>query len=229
MKVLLIFALIFPSAAVFSYFHFASSPEATRFWYTASKALQFSLPILGILAFGAQRKWTFKLQEWKLGLVSGLVILSLLLILYFSLRGMPFLADTSLAIQKKLVDFGADTPLRYALLAIFISVAHSFLEEYYWRGFVYSELKAWIGGRPALLISALGFTGHHIVVIHKYCPPEYVWALVPLFSAFVFVAGIIWSKLYDRSSSLAGAWISHLFADVAILLIGAHLVFGGIS
>jgi len=42
----------------------------------------------------------------------------------------------------------------------------------------------------------------------------------------VFVGGLLWAWMYQKNNSLAGIWISHFFADVAILLIGAHLVFG---
>jgi uncharacterized protein len=228
MKALLVFALFFPTFAVFSYFHFAANPAETQLWYTASKVAQFSLPILGILFLGMKRRWNFRFSagEVKTGIASGLGILGSLFAFYFSISHLPFLAGTKAAIELKLVDFGASTPLSFLALAAFIAVAHSFLEEYYWRGFVFAELKSWLGTWAAVLVSSLGFTGHHVVVIHKYCPPDLVWVLVPLFSGFVFVGGLLWAWMYQKNNSLAGVWISHFFADVAILAVGAQLVFG---
>lgn len=229
MKAFLVFALTFPTLAVFSYFHFASGAEATRFWYGLSKVVQFSLPLVAVFVFKEKRHWNMKFSGGELarGIGSGLAFTALLLILYFLIQHYPFIAGTKGLIEAKLGDFGVSTLLQYFFLSAFIAIAHSFLEEYFWRGFVFAELTNWLSVRIAYFLSALGFMGHHVVVIYKYCPPDQLW-LVPVFSAFVFVAGLFWAWQFTKNRSLAGAWISHFFADVAILLIGAHLVFGGL-
>lgn len=228
-RAFLLFALVFPSCAVFTYFIDGSS--ATRFWYGASKLVQFSLPALSAVTLGLPRRWNLRMAggEGRRGIVSGILIFAALGALYwFFLRHLGFIGQVREAISAKLGDFGVSSLGGFLLLAAFISVIHSFLEEYYWRGFVFAELNEWLGPRIAYPLAALGFTGHHVVVIARYAPADRAWLLVPIFSGFVFLGGLLWAWLYRRRGSLAGAWLSHIAADLVIMTIGAHLVFGGL-
>jgi uncharacterized protein len=224
---LVLFALIFPSAAVFTYF--LGDPSATRLWYASSKLLQFALPLAGTLFPGMERRWDLKggvTEAWR-GAATGLAIFASLGLLYwFLLRQLGFIGEVRIAVTEKLRDFGVTGFGDFLALAAFISVLHSFLEEYYWRGFVFAELRERWGRRLAYPLAALGFTGHHVVVIARYVPASQAWLLVPLFSSFVFVAGLAWAFHYERRRSLLGAWLSHFLADSVIMAAGAHLVFG---
>ncbi|RZA06254.1 MAG: CPBP family intramembrane metalloprotease [Proteobacteria bacterium] len=227
-QALILFALIFPTLAVFTYF--AGDPGSTKAWYTASKIVQFSLPFLGVAALGMHRRWKLKITpgELRLGSLSGLgILMSLTALYWFGLRELSFIGGTRTAVAAKLAEFGVSGFGGFLLLAAFISLAHSFLEEFYWRGFVFAELREWLGPKIAYPLAALGFTGHHVVVIARYAPADQAWLLVPIFSSFVFLAGWIWAAFFARRGSLIAAWISHFFADVAIMAIGGHLVFGG--
>ena len=44
-------------------------------------------------------------------------------------------------IRDKIAGFGIDSVWKYALLAVFYSLFHSLLEEYYWRWFVFRQLR----------------------------------------------------------------------------------------
>jgi membrane protease YdiL (CAAX protease family) len=107
---------------------------------------------------------------------------------------------------------------------VFYSIAHSLLEEYYWRWFVFSQLRRLIPLAPAIVVSALGFTAHHVLVLAHY----FGWTspLTLLFSASVAVGGAFWAWLYERTGSLLGPWLSHLVIDAGIFFIGFKLVAG---
>ncbi|MCB0351894.1 MAG: CPBP family intramembrane metalloprotease [Bdellovibrionales bacterium] len=109
----------------------------------------------------------------------------------------------------------------YIPFAIFLSFFHSLLEEYYWRWFVYGTLRKLIHPILANLLAALAFASHHLVVLKEYFPLS--WAL--FFSASVAVGGIIWNIHYERQQTIAGAWISHLIADLAIMTVGYFIIF----
>jgi membrane protease YdiL (CAAX protease family) len=143
---------------------------------------------------------------------------------YLGLKDQSFMSQVPALIQTKLIGFGVDTPIKYLALAVFISAIHSFLEEYYWRWYVYRELNHWIGHTKAVVFSALAFTGHHVIVVKAYLPPEIQSWGIWVFPAFVFVAGVVWSISYGKFQSLWPNWVSHLMADVAILWIGYRLV-----
>jgi len=104
-------------------------------------------------------------------------------------------------------------------------VVHSFLEEYYWRGFVFSELKKKWGKFNAVVVSSFAFTLHHVVVINQYVRVEPRIAY-NLFGSFcVFCCGLIWAIQYGASKKLRVSWVSHILADLLILGVGYDIVF----
>jgi membrane protease YdiL (CAAX protease family) len=111
---------------------------------------------------------------------------------------------------------------KYVALAVFYSLAHSLLEEYYWRWFVFGQLRRLLPLWPAIVVSAVGFMAHHVLVLSLY----FGWWTWPtmLLSAAVAAGGGFWAWLYDRSGSLLGPWLSHLLIDAGIFFVGFHLV-----
>jgi uncharacterized protein len=73
------------------------------------------------------------------------------------------------------------------------SLLHSLLEEYYWRWFVFGQLHRLIALWPAIMISALAFMGHHVVVLGVYLTetPRVAWII----SAAVAIGGGFWAWL----------------------------------
>jgi membrane protease YdiL (CAAX protease family) len=115
-----------------------------------------------------------------------------------------------------------DALWKYVLLAAFYSLFHSLLEEYYWRWFVFRQLKRLSPLWVAIVISALGFTAHHVIVLHVFFKDAPL--LVALLSVAVGVGGCFWARLYARTGSLLAPWLSHLLIDAGIFLVGYDLV-----
>jgi len=99
---------------------------------------------------------------------------------------------------------------------------NSLMEEYVWRWFCFRQCEALVGGRAAVFGSALAFTLHHIVALSG----QFSWPLVLIGSVGVFTGGAIWSWLYLRYRSIWPSYLSHAIVDVAIFIIGYHLIFG---
>ncbi|MEK6536814.1 MAG: CPBP family glutamic-type intramembrane protease, partial [Actinomycetota bacterium] len=74
--------------------------------------------------------------------------------------------------------------------------------------------------RWAVIVAALAFTLHHIVILWQLFPGP--WAVLMSFG--VFVAGVFWMWLYKKTGSLIAPWISHAFADLAIFAIGFVII-----
>ncbi len=106
--------------------------------------------------------------------------------------------------------------------AVFMSLIHSTLEEWYWRGFVFNRLSSHCSQGTAVIVSSAGFGIHHGVL--------YAVTLDALSGAFlalaVAIGGGAWCLLYREEKSLWASWISHVFADLAIFAIGAHFLKG---
>jgi membrane protease YdiL (CAAX protease family) len=231
----LAFALLFPSLMAWLYFVVASpaSSESAaanstmQVLYSGGKVIQFGLPVAWVALFDRS---AFKVGRIRpdgigFGVLFGLTVAVFALALYAGvLRNSALLVDAPGRIRSKLGDFGAATPLRFAALVAFLSVINSFLEEYYWRWFVFGRLKKYMPLAAAILISSLGFMSHHVIVLSVYFPGRFWSAVVP-FSLAIALGGAAWAWIYHKSGSLIGPWISHLIVDVAVMAIGYDLAF----
>lgn len=120
--------------------------------------------------------------------------------------------------------FDATKPHLFFLFGAFVSIIHSFLEEYYWRWYVHRELKQYFSSLRASLVSGFAFMAHHVVIIQAYLPEEIYWPGIFIFPVYVWIAGSLWAWLYDRHQSLWIPWISHIMADVAIFWVGYQIL-----
>lgn len=231
------FAMVFPTAIALAYFLFLSSgsgsaaPEgnpAMQAAYSSGKVVQFAFPVLYLTMIGAGvkvRRPHFAGFAWGVGF--GLFTAALILGIYYSDLNQFFVTSSTAAMvrQKVAEMLGAVTPFRYLMLATFISVAHSLLEEYYWRWFVFGRLRTLVPVAIAGLLSSLAFMGHHIIVLDVYLPGRFWTATMPL-SLGIAGGGAAWCWIYHRSGSIYSPWLSHLIVDSAIMVVGYDLLFG---
>ncbi len=163
-------------------------------------------------------------RAWKPALIFGSAVAVLMLAVYFGgLRGSSLLAQTPARLQAKLQEVNMATPASYAFLAVFVVAAHSWLEEYYWRWFVFGGLRQFMPLVPAMIVSSLAFMAHHVIVLYVYLPGRFLGAALP-FALAIAVGGAMWAWLYERGGSLAPPWLSHLMVDAAIFAIGWDLL-----
>jgi uncharacterized protein len=161
------------------------------------------------------------------GILFGLVVAGSGWLVYRGwLSESPAFVAAAEKIRAKVAGFGLDSVAAYAAMGLFYSVVHSFLEEYYWRWFVFGQLRRLVPLWGAIVVSSLGFMAHHVIVLGTYFG-GLTWMTV-LFSAAVAIGGAFWAWLYERSGSLYGSWVSHLIVDAGIFLLGFELVRGAL-
>jgi uncharacterized protein len=225
---LLMVALVLPTAGALVYF-VAANPEDPLFrvGYTITKIVQFSLPVIALIAFDSRRLRTirFSLHGVGVGAVLGVLTMVAIVGAYFlAFRDSAALDGLGSQVRAKVAGFGLDSPAGFVVLAVLLSIAHSFLEEYYWRWFVHAGLHARLPQSSSILISSLAFAAHHVVVLHVYFPDRLCTATIP-FSLAVAFGGACWAWLYDRSASLAGPWVAHALTDAALMAVGFDLLY----
>ncbi|HEV3448025.1 MAG TPA: CPBP family intramembrane glutamic endopeptidase [Gemmataceae bacterium] len=231
----LLFALLFPSLTAWIYFVvLANRPAASGgasylalMTYAASKAVQFAFPLAWVALIQCRRVTITRPKPGGLrqGLAFGLVVMALIFAAYFGyFRSHRMLASTPEKVLSRIQLFHADTPLRYALLTLFLAGVHSLLEEYYWRWFVFGELRLLISPVAAIVVSSFGFMAHHVILLWVYLPGHFWEAALP-FSLCVAGGGAAWAWLYQRTGTLYAPWLSHLLVDVAILAVGYEMIF----
>ncbi|MDF2673273.1 MAG: hypothetical protein K0R09_1538 [Clostridiales bacterium] len=150
-----------------------------------------------------------------IGLFSGLLFFVILIGVYYLLQSFidfePIISD----LQTKL----NVTPLNFIFVGIYITLGNSFIEEFFFRGFVF--LGIYKSGRTvaAYLFSSLLFALYHIMIIRS-------WFTLPLFLLAVFglfMVGILFNWMDTKSRNFLNSWIAHILADVAIILIGLKM------
>lgn len=231
----LAFAIVFPSVMAWLYFvvfSSAASPDqqtnpALQSLYFIGKVIQFGTPILW-LWFADRAALRFRKLTSRgigVGLAFGVAVAIFAFAVYYGLLvNSPAMADAPARIRAKLAEFNAATPARFWALIAFLSIINSFLEEYYWRWFVFGRLRKYVPLFAAIVISSLAFMGHHVIVLDVYFPGRFWSAVVP-FSLAIAFGGAVWAWLYHKSGSIVGPWISHLIVDVAVMSIGYDLAF----
>lgn len=107
---------------------------------------------------------------------------------------------------------GLDTVPKFLLLAAYLSFVNSFAEEFIWRDFLYQQWRHFLSPKSALCLTNGAFGVHHFfaLVVQTH------WQLALLATTGVIIAGCIWSWLYLTYKSIWPAYISHIFADLAI-------------
>ena len=221
----LAFVIMLPTVSTLLYFVVLSGSPWMKGVYFSSKLVQFAFPLVWVLAVQRRKlqlAWPDS-QSIKPGLVVGLLIVATGLGAYFGyLKTSPFLQTAPELIQLKIADMGLTSPAIFVAFALFLAVPHSLLEEYYWRWFVFGQLRRVMPFGVALLLSSLGFMAHHVIVIHQFL--QQGWGVTLFFSLCVAFGGGLWAWLYERFGSLYGPWFSHLLVDCGIMFIGFDLI-----
>jgi membrane protease YdiL (CAAX protease family) len=222
-----LFGLVYPTIITWGYFVLAGtySTGVQQSVYLVVKIFQFAFPLLWVWLVLREplRTGRATVQGLALGAIFSIAVIGAGWMLFdFRLRDMPIFEDATTLIQEKVAGFGVDSVWKYAVLAAFYSLFHSLLEEYYWRWFVFRQMRRLTPASVAIVVSALGFMSHHVIVLNVFFKeaPALVWLL----SSAVALGGVFWAWLYERTGSLLGPWLSHLLIDAGIFWIGYDLL-----
>ncbi len=220
-------ALVVPCIGSLFYFVWFNDSPPGQFAYVITKSFTLLWPLIGVFLILRLRRADLlsgrsivdHLKTGPLGVLLGLAIVGLMFLLMRTPLGAEVLAGAT-SVREKARGLGFDK--HYVPFALFISLVHSGIEEYYWRWFVYGHLRKILALPAAHLLAALAFSAHHLVVTSQF----FSFGLALFLSAAVGVGGLIWSLLYQRQGSLFAPWICHVIVDLGIMAIGHRLIFG---
>ena len=106
-------------------------------------------------------------------------------------------------------------------VALYISFANSLLEEFFFRGFAFLTLKKLVSRRFAYLFSAAAFSLYHIAIMSSWFNPFLFLLLI----ASLFVAGLFFDWLNEKSNTIYTSWLVHMCANFATNTVG-FILFG---
>lgn len=228
---ILLFALFFPTVLTWAYFIFGERfmPNFSKYIFVAGKTLQFAFPAF-IAAFVLQTRWLVRRPNRR-GLASGAIFGAVVGLLIFFVGAYlsqepgtfkPLVDNLREELLGRLQPLGLATPGAFIVLTLFYSVAHSGLEEYYWRWFTFGLLASRLPYVAASLLANAAFALHHILLLGVYFG---FGQLATWFCSFgVFVGGLVWQEIYRRNDSIYGAWLSHGLIDAGIFAVGFLLL-----
>lgn len=157
----------------------------------------------------------FKWQHFKISLLLGISVSLFLLAAYWILGPFFDFTNVTTSMEKN----AGITVDNFLMVALYISFANAFLEEFFFRGFAYLELKKRSSRNTALLISSTAFSLYHVSIMSSW----FSLPLMILLLSGLFVGGLIFNWLNEKSNSLYSSWMVHMFANFAINFIGYTL------
>jgi len=108
------------------------------------------------------------------------------------------------------------TGKNFIIVSLYISFINSLLEEFFFRGFAFINLKRITSRKFAYLFSAAVFAIYHIAMMIGWFKLD-VFLIVMV---GLFAGGLIFNYLNERSSTIYPSWLVHMFANFAINTIG---------
>lgn len=215
-------ALVLPFLAALFYFVIFDDAWISRVFYIGIKVFLVVWP-LAVYRFCLSHRWWSIFKKGNLwhailwGTGSGVVIGVIIYGIMLTPLG-KIVENTSGVIRERADHLGV---LRhYWLFSVFLSVIHSFIEEYYWRWFVYGSLRRIYSQSFAIIVASLGFAAHHVIITGQLMN----WWLGALCGVCIGIGGGFWAWLYSRTGRLIVPWISHAIVDFTVMAIGYYLI-----
>jgi membrane protease YdiL (CAAX protease family) len=113
-----------------------------------------------------------------------------------------------------LLDWGFSGPAEIWLILILL-IVNPILEEVYWRGYMHEKLRCNGKARDTIWMTAAFYTLYHLLsVFHIFQGWYGVVAVLP-----VFIAGIFWGFVREKTGSVTGSIISHAMSDFGIVCV----------
>ncbi len=142
-------------------------------------------------------------------------IFSVILLSYFLLGSFFDLT----AITESLTESMAITADNFIFVSVYIAIVNSFLEEFFFRGVAFLKLRDHAPKWVAHAFSSIVFSLYHVAMM--------IWwfdiALFALMVLALIIGGLIFNVLSDMYDNIYLSWMVHMFANIAINIVGFHL------
>lgn len=216
-------ALLLPTLSAWFYFVLFKEAAISKPIYVGTKIFTVLWPIIATVVIFRQRigigsaSGAEHRRSLLPGLLIGLAILAVMVV-WMKSPWSKFILAGGTGVRSKVESLGFLD--HFIPFAIFITLVHSFIEEFYWRWFVFGSLRKVVALPLAHAIAAVGFAAHHLVVTSQYYPFWFAFGL----AVCVAIGGLIWSLTYQRYNSLLGPWICHICVDAGLMWVGYQML-----
>lgn len=129
---------------------------------------------------------------------------------FLDLSGIPAALEKNVGVTRE----------NFPIVAIYIALCNSLLEEFFFRGFSYLALKKVSDEKTAMIFSAAAFSVYHAAIMDGWMS----FGLTAALLLALFGCGIFFNFLDRRSERIWASWLPHLCANLAINSIGMMLL-----
>lgn len=150
--------------------------------------------------------------DLKEALLLGIGVFPVIILAYITLRNFINLSSIRESLTTG-IGVNADN---FLLVAIYITLINSLLEEFFFRGFAFLILKENTGRFFAYIFSAFLFALYHVGMTSGW----FHWSIYLLAMSGLFVGGCIFNYLNEKTESIYPSWLVHIFANLAINTVG---------
>lgn len=154
-------------------------------------------------------------QHLKLGIIFGVISFLIILTAYYLLKGQIDLDGILGEMQNK----SKITAENFILVGAYVTLGNSFLEEFFFRGFIFLNLYEEKDIKIAYIYSSVLFGLYHMAIFKNWFNP---WLIALALIGLVSI-GFIFDWLDTKSQNFINSWLVHIFADSAIILIGLRM------
>ena len=179
------------------------------------KIIAFSMGIMSCKKLlGDYQKIFVSLDKKKLKpvIIIGFSVFVIILIGYFIFKDF---IDLDM-IRGKLLEKEGVSKENFIYVAFYISLVNSFIEELFFRGYVFGKLRENASRLFAYIYSSGLFALYHVAIMGTWFSPWiFVLAMIGL-----FVGGLIFNYLTEKFASMQASWFVHLMANLAINIVG---------
>jgi membrane protease YdiL (CAAX protease family) len=161
-----------------------------------------------------------KLDHWRRGLKRsvclGLLAIGLFWGAYFTIGDR--LLDKEAIVEKIAATFSV-TAKTVLMVAPFTIVVNSFLEEFFYRGFAFGQLRR-RNAAVAYLLPAAAFAAQHLMFTSDWAG----WGVIVLGVVVLFGFALVLETVYAATDTLVAPWLIHVFGDVAMMGIAVEML-----
>ncbi len=124
-------------------------------------------------------------------------------------------------IRENLLNKEGLTKRNFVFVFSYIIIVNSFLEEGFFRGFLYHAFEESGEKTVGMLLSSFLFALYHIGIVATWFRPQ----ILVLCIAGLMAAGIFLQLICEKEDNLLASWAVHSFANLAINTIGVFMLF----
>lgn len=212
----MLFGAVFPLLCVALLIGIEQGLEVSYGWKTAAKITLFV--VIPFLLFRSSRlpflrfRHTDK-QQVRLSLLLGIATMLVIVIAFLLVQPMLDLE----ALRLDLVDAGI-TRFSYPFIALYIMLGNSWIEEFFFRGI----LKELFGqSKLRFVLPPFFFAIYHIAIFL----PWFTLPILLLAIGGLWIGGLLFQWINEKSGTILPSWIIHIFADIGILLVGISILY----